>query len=338
MSALIQTRAVILILAFALDACVGDPRCLWHPVQGIGWLITRLEKRLFRIFALRDEREEDRRKKLAAGGILCILVPLVTLLVSGALLYAASCLSPVLNFALQVIFCCQCLAARSLADAAEAVERPLSRGDLSGARRAVSMVVGRDTAALDAPGVTRAAIETVAENASDGVIAPLFWMALLGPLGGLFYKSVNTMDSMIGYKNDRYRYFGTAAARLDDVVNFIPSRLSGLLLVAAAFALRLDGRNAWKIFTRDRNKTSSPNAGQTEAAAAGALDIRLGGDASYFGETVHKETLGDPLRQAVPVDIRSAVRLMYTAAVLALILASGLALAAEYLAICRGTA
>ncbi len=327
MSQMVDVRAVVLILAFALDALVGDPPFLWHPVQGIGFLISRFEKVLWHQFSLRDGREDDREKKRAAGVILCVLVPLVTLALVGGILYASEKISPVVGFIVQVIFCCQCLAARSLTDAARAVYTPLTRGDLPGARRAVSMVVGRDTDALDASGVTRAAVETVAENASDGVIAPLFWMALLGPLGGFFYKSVNTMDSMIGYKNDRYRYFGTAAAKLDDFVNFIPSRIAGLLMVAAAFLLWLDGKNAWKIFRRDRNKTPSPNAGQTEAAAAGALEVRLSGDARYFGRMVHKEPLGDPIRQIRPEDILTANRLMYTAAILALILAAGILIA-----------
>jgi adenosylcobinamide-phosphate synthase len=322
-SEMLTSRAAILICAFLLDALVGDPHWLWHPVQGIGWLISALEKTLRKAFSVRDGREEDIGKKRAAGVILAVLVPLITLAVTGAIL-AAAALVPVLSFVVQVILCCQCLAARSLADAARDVYKPLKEGDLAGARKAVSMVVGRDTQVLDAAGVVRAAVETVAENASDGVIAPLFWMAIAGPLGGFFYKSVNTMDSMIGYKNDRYRYFGTAAAKLDDIVNFIPSRLAGLLITAAAFLLKQDGRNAWKIFRRDRSLPASPNAGQTESAAAGALDIQLGGDAQYFGRMVHKPALGEAIREIRPDDILTMNRLMYAAAVMALVLFSAL--------------
>lgn len=324
MSVILHSRTAVLLFAFLLDALVGDPHWLWHPVQGIGWLISTLEKWLFRVFHIREGREEDRFRKRAAGVILAVLVPSATVAAAGALLFAAGKISPVVSFLLQVIMCCQCLAARSLADAALAVYRPLKDHDLPAARKAVSAVVGRDTEVLDEAGVTRAAVETVAENASDGVIAPMFWMALAGPLGGFFYKAVNTMDSMIGYKNDRYLYFGTAAAKLDDFVNFLPARLSGLLMTAAAFLLRLDGKNAWKIFKRDRGLHLSPNAGQTEAAAAGAFDVQLGGDAQYFGRMVRKAALGDPLREITPEDIRTMNKLMYVTAILALILAIAL--------------
>ncbi len=315
-----EKRMLVLLLASCLDALVGDPKWLWHPVQGIGALISFLEKGLWKIFRLSDAREEDRGKKRLAGSVLCVLVPVCTVLIVILLLYLASLISPILSFVLEVLFSCQCLAARSLRDASMAVYRPLVSGDLPAARKAVSMVVGRDTGVLDRTGVTKAAVETVAENASDGVIAPLFYLFLLGPAGGFFYKAVNTMDSMIGYKNDRYRYFGSAAAHLDDVVNFIPARLSGLLMVAASFILRLDGRNAWRIFLRDRGKHLSPNAGQTESAAAGALDVQLGGDAQYFGHMVQKAALGDPLREVTPEDIRTMNRLMIVTAVLSLFL------------------
>lgn len=324
MSVIIHSRAAVLLFAFVLDALVGDPHWLWHPVQGIGWLISTLEKWLFKAFHLREGREEDRHRKQAAGVILALLVPSAAVAAAGVVLFAAGRISPVVGFLVQVVMCCQCLAARSLADAALAVYRPLKAHDLPAARKAVSAVVGRDTEVLDEAGVTRAAVETVAENASDGVIAPLFWMALAGPLGGFFYKAVNTMDSMIGYKNDRYLYFGTAAAKLDDIVNFLPARLSGLLMIAAAFLLRLDGKNAWKIFRRDRGLHLSPNAGQTEAAAAGALDVQLGGNAQYFGRMVHKAALGDPVREITPEDIKTMNCLMYVTAILALILAAAL--------------
>ena len=193
------------------------------------------------------------------------------------------------------------------------VYKQLSEHDLCGARKAVSMIVGRDTECLDEEGVAKAAIETVAENASDGVIAPMLYLALFGPVGGFFYKAVNTMDSMVGYKNDRYHAFGTAAAMLDDVVNFIPARISAMLMILSCCFLgnEFDQKNAMKIFKRDRYQHASPNSAQTEAACAGALGIRLAGDASYFGRIVKKPYIGDPLRAVETEDIRRANRLLY---------------------------
>ena len=191
--------------------------------------------------------------------------------------------------------------------------RRLSEHDLRGARKAVSMIVGRDTERLDEEGVAKAAIETVAENASDGVIAPMLYLALFGPVGGFSYKAVNTMDSMVGYKNDRYHAFGTAAAKLDDAVNFIPARISAMLMILSCCFLgkEFDQKNAMKIFKRDRYQHASPNSAQTEAACAGALGIRLAGDASYFGKIVKKPYIGDPLRAVETEDIRRANRLLY---------------------------
>ena len=192
-----------------------------------------------------------------------------------------------------------------------AVYRKLVKEDLPAARRAVGRIVGRDTDALTAEGVAKAAVETIAENASDGETAPLFWMALGGAPLALAYKAVNTMDSMVGYKNDRYRYFGTAAAKLDDLVNWFPARLTALLMAALAPLAGLDGGGAWKIWRRDRRKHKSPNSAQTEAAMAGALGVELAGDAWYFGELHKKPTLGDSLRPIQPEDIRRANRLLY---------------------------
>lgn len=320
MISILQTRMWMLAAAFCLDALVGDPHRLWHPVQGIGKFITVLEHFLRRILHIHAERESDRGRKYAAGALIAVLVPLVSVLIVLLLLWAAGRIHPAARFILGVILCCQCLAARSLADAGRAVYKPLQEGDLAEARKAVSMYVGRNTEALDEKGVARAAVETVAENTSDGVIAPMFWIFLFGPAGGFFYKAVNTMDSMIGYRNDAYCYLGSAAAHLDDIVNFIPARIAGLVMVAAAYILRMDGANAWRIFLRDRKKHLSPNAGQTESAAAGALDVRLGGDAYYFGRLVHKESMGDPLREIRNEDILRMNRLMYAAAVLALLI------------------
>ena len=209
--------------------------------------------------------------------------------------------------------------------------RALKAGEVEAARRAVSMIVGRDTANLTAEGITKAAVETVAENASDGVIAPLCWMFVLGPVGGVFYKAVNTMDSMVGYRNEKYLYFGRAAARLDDLVNWIPARLTALFFVLAAYILPgLDGAGAWRIWRRDRRCHKSPNSAQGESACAGALGVQLAGDAWYFGVLHRKPTIGDDTRPVEPEDIVRVNRMMYAAFLLALaagtILTTGLVL------------
>lgn len=206
------------------------------------------------------------------------------------------------------------LAARSLRDESMAVCRKLEAGEIEGARYAVSMIVGRDTKPLSEAGIARAAVETVAENASDGVIAPLFYLAIGGPFLGWLYKAVNTMDSMVGYKNDRYLHFGRAAAKLDDLVNLIPSRLAALLLIVSAYLLRYDGKNAYRIWRRDRRNHKSPNSAQTESACAGALGLRLAGDAWYFGKLVTKPYIGDEIHPIEPQDIRRVNCLMYGAA------------------------
>jgi adenosylcobinamide-phosphate synthase len=191
--------------------------------------------------------------------------------------------------------------------------KALRKGETEEAREAVSMIVGRDTKELDEAGITRAAVETVAENTSDGMIAPLLYMAIGGAPLGFLYKAVNTMDSMIGYRNDKYQYFGRAAARLDDLLNFLPSRISGILMILVSRPLGLDGKNALRIFLRDRKKHASPNSAQTEAACAGALHLRLAGDASYGGKVHHKPYIGDDDRPIEAEDIARAGRLMYGA-------------------------
>ena len=234
-----------------------------------------------------------------------------------------------LFFALEVFWSFQILAARSLKSESMKVYEALKNGSLEEARKAVSMIVGRDTQNLTEEGVAKAAVETVAENSSDGVVAPLIFLSLGGPVLGFFYKAVNTLDSMVGYKNDRYLYFGRFSAKLDDVLNFIPSRLSGLLLVAASPLAGLDGKGAWRIFRRDRKNHASPNSAQTEAAAAGALGVQLAGDAYYFGKLYKKPTIGDPLRPVEYEDIRRVNRLMYAAVCLALLIAAAAAVILE---------
>ncbi len=306
---------------FLLDCIVGDPQRLWHPVRSIGWLIIWLEGRLRRRFPA------DKRGELAAGGLLVLFVLLATGAVTAAVLLLARRIHPGLYYGVMTVMCCQILAAKSLWDESGKVCQALLAGDVEQARRAVSMIVGRDTAVLDQAGITRAAVETVAENASDGVVAPLCYLLLFGPLGGMLYKAVNTMDSMVGYQNEQYQYFGRAAARLDDLVNWIPARLTALFFIAAAYALPgFSGRDAWRIWRRDRRNHKSPNSAQSESACAGAMGLKLAGDAWYFGVLHKKPTIGDETRPIEAEDIRRAGRLMYGAAVLALAAGAGLRL------------
>ncbi len=263
--------------------------------------------------ASRDPGAERRK-----GFLLVIIVAAATAAVTAAVMTAACRISPVVYVIAEAILTCYVLAQTSLRRESMKVYDELVKGDLSGARRAVSMIVGRDTEVLDEAGVTRAAVETVAENLSDGVIAPMFYTAIGGPVLGMTYKAVNTMDSMIGYKNDRYMWFGTAAAKLDDAANFIPSRISALLLIAASAVSGSgsDPKGACRIWRRDRRNHKSPNAAQTESAAAGALGLRLAGDAQYFGRIVSKPSIGDPVREIEASDIVRMNRLMMVSSLL----------------------
>lgn len=302
-----------LCVGFVLDALFGDPHFLWHPVQGIGKLIEWMEKLLFSLFHLSSEREKDKGRKRAAGVILVVVVLLASTGITILLLLAAGKIHPWLKFGLESVICYQMLAMKSLRIESMKVYDAVKNKGLEEARHAVAMIVGRDTQNLTEEGVIRAAVETVAENTSDGVIAPMFYMFLLGPAGGVFYKTVNTMDSMIAYKNDRYCYFGTAAARLDDILNFIPARLAAFLMLAAAFLLGFDVKNAWRIYRRDRHRHASPNSAQTEAVCAGALNVQLAGDACYFGKPVHKPVIGDAGRDIQVQDIKRGNDMLYVA-------------------------
>lgn len=298
---------------FVLDFLIGDPQDWWHPVRSIGWLIGALEKQLRRIFPRTKQGE------LAAGAALVFFTAGISTGVAALILWAAGRIHPLLRFLVMCVMCGQLLAARSLEKESGKVRLFLEQGDTEGARQAVSMIVGRDTKRLTEEGIAKAAVETVAENASDGVIAPLLWILVLGPLGGFFYKAVNTMDSMVGYKNDRYLYFGRAAAYTDDAVNWIPARLTAFFFVLAAWMLPgMDGKEAWRIWRRDRRCHKSPNSAQPEAACAGALGVQLAGDAWYFGVLHKKPVIGDAKRPVVAEDIRRASRLMYTASASAL--------------------
>ena len=301
-------------VGFVIDVIVGDPHAIPHPVVWIGKWITVCERLLRSWFPKSDKGE------LAAGVILVVLVLIPSTGIPLLILWWSSHISWWLYFVLESMMCWQLLAARSLEQESKKVYMALAAGDVEGARTAVSMIVGRDTAVLDDIGITKAAVETVAENTSDGVIAPLFYMALGGAVLGFFYKAVNTMDSMVGYTSETYYYFGRAAARLDDVVNYIPARLSALLMILASGLQRTDMSNAMHIWQRDRRKHASPNSAQTEAVMAGALQIQLAGDAWYGGVLHKKDFIGDALRHVEYADILRADRLMYTTAIEMLVL------------------
>lgn len=296
---------IALIIGFILDLFFGDPLWMPHPVIAMGKLISFLEKRLRAMFPKTPKGE------LSAGVILALVLPLVSWGLSFFALWLLWLVHPLLSLIMESFLCYQIFAAKGLAKASRAVYDCLKIGDLTAAREAVGRIVGRDTQNLTAAGVTRAAVETVAENSSDGVIAPMLFIAIGGAPLGLFYKAVNTMDSMVGYKNKRYLYFGRAAARLDDFANFVPARFCALLSVISARFAGLDAKGAFRIFRRDRKKHASPNSAQTESVYAGALGIQLAGDAVYFGELHHKPTIGDPVRPIEPEDILRANRLMY---------------------------
>ena len=305
---------------FVLDTLFGDPPWLPHPVVLMGKAISALEKRL------RARMPQTPQGELLGGAVVAFTLPVGTFLLTSLVCLGAARLSPWLGLAVQMFWCGQALAAKGLAQESTNVYRALIKPDLPAARKVVSRIVGRDTQNLTLEGVTKAAVETVAENASDGVIAPLLYMLLGGAPLALTYKAINTMDSMLGYKNEKYLYFGRAAAKLDDAANYLPSRLAGLLWCAAAALTGNSPKGAWRIWRRDRRCHASPNSAQTESACAGALGVQLAGPAYYFGEYYAKPTIGDPLRPIEPEDIRRANRMMYAESVLAL--AVGLAVRA----------
>ncbi len=281
-------------------------------------MITALEK------IIRSCFPKTKTGERIGGAFLAVLVVAVSISVPGVILFFAYRYVWQLGLAVETFMCYQIFAVKALKDESGKVYTALTEQGVEGGRRAVSMIVGRDTEALSEEGVMKAAVETVAENTSDGVVAPLFYMIIGGALLGFGYKAVNTMDSMIGYRNERYQYFGTAAARLDDVLNFIPARLSAWLMLAASFLTGMDVRNAFRVYKRDRKKHKSPNAAQTESVMAGALCIELAGNAWYFGKLCKKPAIGEPIRKIEAEDIRRSHRLLYVTAVLALILFAGI--------------
>lgn len=299
--------------AFILDMIFGDPHTGMHPICLIGNLIAILDSAL-------NKENVSRERRIARGALTAAAVIVISTAFPLIIEIISFNINIWLFFVAETVMDYFVIAAKSLKKESMLVCAAMEAGDTEGARRAVSMIVGRDTKVLDKEGIIKAAVETVAENSSDGVIAPVFYTALCGAAGGFFYKSVNTMDSMLGYINDRYEAFGKAAARLDDVLNYIPSRLSALFIIAAAKFTGLNAAGAWKIFRRDRMKHASPNSAQTESACAGALDVRLAGNAWYGGVLHEKPYIGDDIRPIEPEDIRKACRLMYAASAAAIVI------------------
>lgn len=306
--------ALPMLVGFVIDIFIGDPYNFPHPIRAIGTLIAKLEKFV-----------RSRFKNLRRGGtFLALTVLIVSTLIPLAVLFVCYKINIFFGLAVESVMCWQLVAARCLQKESMKVCHAVEEKNIEKARQAVSMIVGRDTDVLDETGIVKAAVETVAENTSDGVTAPIMYIALGGAPLGFFYKAANTMDSMIGYTNEKYIDIGRFAAKLDDVLNFIPSRLTALVMILSAYMLGADGKNAARIWKRDRRKHASPNSAQTESICAGALDIRLAGDAYYFGELHKKEFIGDDIRTPESEDIRRANRLMYCTSVIVLIVGAAL--------------
>lgn len=309
-------HSIAFFLGFLLDLILGDPYWLPHPIRLIGNLIVALEKRFLSKETKGKEHKEQEKSERRRGTLLVFIVLSVTFAVTAFLVIGTYLLHPYLGVAVETIMTYQILAVKCLKVESMKVYQSLTKEGIEEARKAVAMIVGRDTAVLDGTGVAKAAIETVAENTSDGVIAPMLYTALGGPVLGFLYKAVNTMDSMIGYKNEKYLNFGRTAAKSDDVCNYLPARISAYLMIAAAYLGGSDfsGKGAYRIYKRDRRNHASPNSAQTESVCAGALGIQLAGDAVYFGKVVKKPRIGDDTRPVEYEDIRRANRLMYLTA------------------------
>ncbi len=304
-----------LIIGFAVDLLLGDPHSFPHPIRLIGKLISALEKLFRQLF---------KKKERTAGTLAAVSVLVISTAVPTALVLLCYHINIWLGIAVEGILCYYLIAPKCLYNESMAVYKKIAADDVEGARSAVSMIVGRDTNVLDKTGIIKAAVETVAENTADGVTAPLMYILIGGAPLGFFYKAANTMDSMIGYKNEKYIDFGCFAAKLDDVLNFIPSRLTALFMILSAYITRLDGKNAYRIWRRDRRNHASPNSAQTESVCAGALDVQLAGNAYYFGKLCEKKTIGDDIRPIENDDIRRANRLMYCTTAITLALAIGI--------------
>lgn len=305
------------ILAFLMDCVIGDPRSKFHPVVLIGKLIAGLETWLY-------SPEDSDKRKFWRGLLLMLLVLVICYGATAGIVYGVRRLGfPYLSRGVEALLLSFTISPRNLAEAGREIQRYLAAGDIEEARFKVGWIVGRDTDKLTVPEITRATVETIAENIVDGVISPLFFFFFGGVPLAVAYRAANTMDSMIGYKNEKYLFFGRAAARTDDAWNYIPARITGLLLVLAAWLLKYDWREAWRMMRRDAAKHPSPNGGFTEATVAGALGIRLGGLNYYFGRPSFRTYMGEPRQELSPRHISGAIRLMYAATILFLLAAFG---------------
>lgn len=307
---------VALVMGYILDLIFGDPYWMPHPVRFIGNLISILEK-VIRRFMPKTKREE-----YIGGIILTVMVVSISMVIPLVIILMAKSINTYLALIVETFMCYQILATKSLKVESMKVYDELAKNDLPSARKAVSMIVGRDTKDLTFSGVAKAAVETVAENTSDGIIAPMIFIAIGGAPMGFFYKAINTMDSMVGYKNEKYMNFGRFAAKLDDVVNYLPARISAYQMILSSFFLRYDYKNAFKIYKRDRYNHASPNSAQTESVCAGALDVQLAGNAYYFGKLYEKPTIGDDIREINYDDIKKANRLLYCTSFISIVIIS----------------
>ena len=301
-----MNHLIAFVSGFILDLLFGDPHFMPHPVKVMGRLIGFLTKKL-----------NNGSGRKAKGFLMMLFLIVFSGGMSFLILFFAYDLNQYFGIVIEAIMTYQCLAIKQLRRESMLVYRELKKNDLTNGRKAVSMIVGRDTESLSAEGVTKAAVETVAENTSDGIIAPMLFLAIGGPVLGMIYKAVNTMDSMVGYRNEEFGEFGFFPAKTDDVLNYLPARISAVFMISACSTGRdFDAKNAYRIWKRDRRKHASPNSAQTEAVAAGALHVQLAGDASYFGEIHHKEFIGDPDRTPETEDIKRMNDLMYATAFL----------------------
>lgn len=307
---------VALVMGYILDLIFGDPYWMPHPVRFIGNLISILEK------VIRRFMPKTKRGEYIGGIILTVMVVSISIVIPLVIILMAKSINTYLALTVETFMCYQILATKSLKVESMKVYDELAKNDLPSARKAVSMIVGRDTKDLTFSGVAKAAVETVAENTSDGIIAPMIFIAIGGAPMGFFYKAINTMDSMVGYKNEKYMNFGRFAAKLDDVVNYLPARISAYQMILSSFFLRYDYKNAFKIYKRDRYNHASPNSAQTESVCAGALDVQLAGNAYYFGKLYEKSTIGDDIREINYDDIKKANRLLYCTSIISIVIIS----------------
>ncbi|HHW58555.1 MAG TPA: cobalamin biosynthesis protein CobD [Clostridia bacterium] len=301
------------VLAYFLDLTFGDPEGYPHPVRIIGWMIQKQEK-ILRKYA------KDKETLKIAGFILCLFTVSMVYILTYLILYLAGMVHIYLKYLLEVLIIYTSLATKDLSKAANRVFKPLREGNIIEARKSLSFIVSRDTDKLEEEDIIRGVIETVSENISDGIIAPMFYAFIGGAPLAMFYKAASTLDSMVGYKNEKYKDLGFVSAKLDDVLNFIPARITGFLVIISSYVLRYDYKNSWKVFLRDRLKHDSPNSAHGEAAVAGALGIQLGGLNYYFGKPVIKPTLGDKKQKISLRHIRESIRIMYMTSFIGLLI------------------